>query len=1041
MNKKYLLIFIVCTLFLTIICSGQKVFADDGSDKFETGVVNTNGWTTVTLDQSYTNPVVIVFGQQGADIDMDVEASRPILRNVGSNSFDVIVINDQGETVTEDVGYIVMEEGHWTIDGVEVEAGTYSVSSASAQTIYFDTSFPGNTVVIDTLQEDTSQPVTSRYSENSMSSTGYTVYWEEFDSNNWGLGTITAGYIAVELGSSSNMFESGIYNECGADPGSSNWCSVSFSNSYTETPILFSNPVESSGGDPTVMGRQSLSTTGVDLRPTEDRVTDSEQNHAVNDLPWVVWTDIDANTAPTIPTNITCDGSDNCDISVDASVNLTGTGSTDEDGDTITYFIGAFLIDPSIIQNTTDISLATEGGGSGAEYNDTITALSPEARWILNSDGTDITGNGHDGTLGNAPDFVTSIIPVAPVPNCGDFDGSSDQYNVDDHPKINTGSGYLGYQKAISVWIEADTIDTTGNGRGIWTEGGTTNSLNMYVYDNGTSTNIYCNAVEGGGDPNDWVAYPISTGVTYHVGCMFDFNSEGAIHMYINGELVDSDTSLGVGTALSSHGNNNALGGVDQNTINHAGSQLSGNFEGRIADLVYWSDGSFITADDFADIYNAGLMGEAVNETNTTETIYTDIAKNHSTVNNITVTVEVDSYDPRASVNQGTNDPELWLEIYNGIEWISIGNFNLPATYTGTGLQTNNENFSLSTTDSEILTGWEEKLNQDIRIKGIYMDYNEPLQDEINYTNIWVIIDGTGWQEIGNHTNGSTFIWDTTDVAEQNCINLRTRAKDIDGSNTYTDYFTKGCCLNISHVSNNAPTISNIETISAVTLVAGSTKEINILFNATDADGTSDINENTANATVSKAGETSRHNYSCTKVSEQDNTIRFNCSIQMYFYDGDGTWNVNVSIQDNSEVWAIDDTTRTFTVNTLDDVDIDDTTINWNNVQASADDVEGDAITFTNKGNQNYVTIQVTGQDATDGSHTITAENFSIDTVSEATSGQDYLQDGNPITFDGSSLNKGASSTEVMYTYLDVPTLLAGTFTSVSDWQITFSTG
>jgi hypothetical protein len=34
---------------------------------------------------------------------------------------------------------------------------------------------------------------------------------------------------------------------------------------------------------------------------------------------------------------------------------------------------------------------------------------------------------------------------------------------------------------------------------------------------------------------------------------------------------------------------------------------LSGNFDGRIADLVYWSDGFFITAQNFSDIYDLGF--------------------------------------------------------------------------------------------------------------------------------------------------------------------------------------------------------------------------------------------------------------------------------------------------------------------------------------------------------------------------------------------------------------------------------------------------
>jgi len=288
--------------------------------------------------------------------------------------------------------------------------------------------------------------------------------------------------------------------------------------------------------------------------------------------------------------------------------------------------------------------------------------------------------------------------------------------------------------------------------------------------------------------------------------------------------------------------------------------------------------------------------------------------------------------------------------------------------------------------------------------------------------------------EAGEHFNVS---WTVNLTASDGSYEVDVFANSSYGDNIVPNNHSTDSSICVgSCAGGNNPSISNIESIPDVTLIADSTKKINILFNVTDNDGTSDINENTANATVYKSGETSRYNYSCTKVSEQDNTIRFNCSIQMYFYDGAGTWNVNVSIQDNSETWAIDDTTRTFTVNTLDDVDIDDTTINWNGITASTDDVEGD-----NKGNQDYTIIQVTGYNANDGgSQTITAENFSVDIVTGATSGQDYLENGIPVTLTDAFINRGASETETMYTYVDVPPFLAGTFISTSDWQITFST-
>jgi hypothetical protein len=195
------------------------------------------------------------------------------------------------------------------------------------------------------------------------------------------------------------------------------------------------------------------------------------------------------------------------------------------------------------------------------------------------------------------------------------------------------------------------------------------------------------------------------------------------------------------------------------------------------------------------------MPGGVVKELVTGRTTYQDVDSEYVTITNVTVKVEVDSYNPEASVQQATNDPDLELEIFDGTSWVKIGNFSLDGTYTIDSLDTTNHNFSLSTSDPSILNAWLSITNQDIRIRGVDMDwYDASTIDEINYTSIWVIVDGKKWIEIGSHDETSTFYWNTTDIEEQTCVNLRARAIDLTGSNTYSGYYTKGSCLNISHV-------------------------------------------------------------------------------------------------------------------------------------------------------------------------------------------------------------------------------------------------
>ncbi len=79
--------------------------------------------------------------------------------------------------------------------------------------------------------------------------------------------------------------------------------------------------------------------------------------------------------------------------------------------------------------------------------------------------------------------------------------------------------------------------------------------------------------------------------------------------------------------------------------------------------------------------------------------------------------------------------------------------------------------------------------------------------DEINYKNVITSIDWKKWINAGNHTTGS-FVWDTSGIDAQTGIDLRVRAIDVSGTNTYSSYFTKGSSLTIQHQQNLAETLT-----------------------------------------------------------------------------------------------------------------------------------------------------------------------------------------------------------------------------------------
>ncbi|MCP4571237.1 MAG: hypothetical protein GY838_02685, partial [bacterium] len=110
-------------------CPGQS--CDEAGDQcvsgpsaqLEAGAVTAGGSAvTVTLTNSYTSAVVAC-SIQYANNTTPVVAR---VTNVTSSSFDVYLQNPSGGAVASDnVNYLVVEEGAWTIDGVNIEAQKY----------------------------------------------------------------------------------------------------------------------------------------------------------------------------------------------------------------------------------------------------------------------------------------------------------------------------------------------------------------------------------------------------------------------------------------------------------------------------------------------------------------------------------------------------------------------------------------------------------------------------------------------------------------------------------------------------------------------------------------------------------------------------------------------------------------------------------------------------------------------------------------------------------------------------------------------------
>ncbi|MBU0894751.1 MAG: sigma-70 region 4 domain-containing protein [Nanoarchaeota archaeon] len=192
------------------------------------------------------------------------------------------------------------------------------------------------------------------------------------------------------------------------------------------------------------------------------------------------------------------------------------------------------------------------------------------------------------------------------------------------------------------------------------------------------------------------------------------------------------------------------------------------------------------------------------------------------------------------------------------------------------------------------------------------------------------------WVEIGSHTESSSFNWDTSLLPEQTNVNLRARAIDLTGSNTYSNYFTKNPTspyLEINHGANDPPiiTITSVDTNNQVDLIPASTTPVEIIFDVTDPNGYTDIDDSSVSISYDYdlGGEVTRNNFNCPAPTNNGlNTKTFTCTVDMEYYDAAGYWTATIDISDFSGPSTGQDTHQ-FTVNFLRAISLNPGTITF----------------------------------------------------------------------------------------------------------------
>ncbi len=272
--------------------------------QLEGGAVQVGGMAvTIGLTNTYVSPVVVC----SVHYDNNVTPVVTRVKNVSSTSFDVYLQNPSGGGVTTEwVSYLVVEEGVWTIDGVNIEAQTY-LSTVTAENNNWSSEPQSygqsytNPVVIGQVMSDNDPEWsvfwcrgTSRNNPPSASTvhTGKTVCEDPLATR----ANETIGFIVIESGFGTI---GGIDYE--ADLGSDSVRGVTnsppfayaFNAAFNSAPVIGlvtqAGMDGGNGGWAYTYGPTMASSTTLFLAIDEDQVTDNERNHTTEQVGYIVF--------------------------------------------------------------------------------------------------------------------------------------------------------------------------------------------------------------------------------------------------------------------------------------------------------------------------------------------------------------------------------------------------------------------------------------------------------------------------------------------------------------------------------------------------------------------------------------------------------------------------------------------------------------------------------------------------------------------------------------------------------------------------------
>ena len=218
----------------------------------------------------------------------------------------------------------------------------------------------------------------------------------------------------------------------------------------------------------------------------------------------------------------------------------------------------------------------------------------------------DSSSNGlnNNGVLQNGAAFRDEGAPYGGVV---DFDGVDDYISLGDSTDINIGPPRD--ERTISVWFNANDINTSTQKQVLYEEGGSSRGFNLYI-DNGQLYVGGWNLIESGWTGTYLSTNTINSNTWHHVALVLDAApGDTSVQSNVFTAYLDGvQFGQGDGSQIWAHGNDTSLGAINEGTRFHDGPSSgtsSQAFAGSLADTYLYN-----RALDTSEI---GLLADATN--------------------------------------------------------------------------------------------------------------------------------------------------------------------------------------------------------------------------------------------------------------------------------------------------------------------------------------------------------------------------------------------------------------------------------------------